>query len=157
MPAPSMRGEVHRMGRLTVIADCYNANPGSLSAALDTLVHMPRGGGRVAVVGSMLELGPDSDALHRASAREIAAADVDLVVATGMFVPAFEPLRGELGERLVLAEDAEAAFAPMAERMSGDEVVLLKGSRGVALERLIPMLDGRFGDAGGADAAAGGG
>jgi UDP-N-acetylmuramoyl-tripeptide--D-alanyl-D-alanine ligase len=145
LPAPSMRGEVHRMGRLTVIADCYNANPASLAAALDTLVHMPRAGGRVAVVGSMLELGPHADALHRESARAIAEADVDLVVATGLFVAAFAPFAERLGDRLVVAEDADSAFAPMAERMTGDEVVLLKGSRGVALERLIPRLDQRFG------------
>jgi UDP-N-acetylmuramoyl-tripeptide--D-alanyl-D-alanine ligase len=148
LPAPSMRGEVHRIGSLTVIADCYNANPASLAAAMDTLVHMPRGAGRVAVVGSMLELGPHEDALHRESARAIAAADVDLVVATGMFVPAFAPLAKEMGDRLVVAEDAESAFGPMSERMMGGEVVLLKGSRGVALERLIPRLEERFGDTG---------
>jgi UDP-N-acetylmuramoyl-tripeptide--D-alanyl-D-alanine ligase len=145
MPAPKMRGEVHRIGGLTVIADCYNANPASLSAAVDTLVHMPRGGGRVVVVGSMLELGATSDALHRASARAIADADVDLVVATGLFVDAFQPLAATLGERLVLADDADGAFEPMADRLGGDEVVLLKGSRGVALERLIPRLEERFG------------
>lgn len=156
MPAPKMRGEIRRIGELTVIADCYNANPGSLGAALDTLVHMPRGAGRVAVVGSMLELGPHSDALHRESARAIVEADLDLVVGTGMFVAAFQPLRASLGDRLVLAEDPEDAFDPMAARMSGGEVVLLKGSRGVALERLIPRLEARFGHSTGDDAGAGG-
>jgi UDP-N-acetylmuramoyl-tripeptide--D-alanyl-D-alanine ligase len=145
LPTPKLRGEVHRFGELAVIADCYNANPASLTAALDTLVSMPRGGGRVVVVGSMLELGPHSDALHRESAREIASADVDLVVGTGLFVAAFAPFADELGDRLVLAEDPEAAFPTMAERMAGAEVVLLKGSRGVALERLIPRLEARFG------------
>jgi UDP-N-acetylmuramoyl-tripeptide--D-alanyl-D-alanine ligase len=62
-----------------------------------------------------------------------------------MFVEAFAPFGERLGDRLVVAEDAELAFAPMAERMTGDEVVLLKGSRGVALERLIPRLQERFG------------
>jgi UDP-N-acetylmuramoyl-tripeptide--D-alanyl-D-alanine ligase len=145
MPAPKLRGEVHRFGRLSVIADCYNANPASMAAALDTLVSMPRGGGRVLVAGSMLELGPHSDALHRESARQIAGADLDLVVAVGLFVPAFAPFAGELGDRLVLAEDADSAFPAMADRMAGGEVVLLKGSRGVALERLIPELESRFG------------
>jgi UDP-N-acetylmuramoyl-tripeptide--D-alanyl-D-alanine ligase len=148
LPAPNMRGEVHRMGSLTVIADCYNANPASLAAALDTLVHMPRAGGRVVVVGSMLELGPHADALHRESARSIAEADVDLVVGTGLFVSAFEPFAEQLGDKLVVAEDPEDAFGPMADRMTGAEVVLLKGSRGVALERLIPRLEERFGGAG---------
>jgi UDP-N-acetylmuramoyl-tripeptide--D-alanyl-D-alanine ligase len=145
MPAPKLRGEVHRIGGLAVIADCYNSNPASLAAALDTLVSIPRGGGRVLVVGSMLELGPHSDALHEESARAIAAADVDLVVAIGLFAPAFAPLRRQLGARLIVAEDADAAFEPLAERLTGDEVVSLKGSRGVALERLIPRLEARFG------------
>jgi UDP-N-acetylmuramoyl-tripeptide--D-alanyl-D-alanine ligase len=145
LPAPKLRGEVYRLGSLSVIADCYNSNPASLAAALDTLVSMPRGGGRVVVAGSMLELGPQSAALHRESARALARADVDLVVGIGLFVPALEPLAAELGDRLVLADDADTAFAPMAERMTGDEVVLLKGSRGVALERLIPRLGDRFG------------
>jgi UDP-N-acetylmuramoyl-tripeptide--D-alanyl-D-alanine ligase len=154
LPAPRMRGEVHRFGALSVIADCYNANPASLRAAVDTLTSMPRGGGRVLVVGSMLELGGHSDVLHRSAAEVIADADVDLVVATGLFVPPFRDLAEHLPDRLILAEDALDAFPEMAERMRGDEVVLLKGSRGVALERLVPRLEERFG--GGAPAERGG-
>jgi UDP-N-acetylmuramoyl-tripeptide--D-alanyl-D-alanine ligase len=145
LPAPKMRGEVHRYGDLVILADCYNANPASLAAAVETLASMPRRGGRVAVVGSMLELGPRSPALHEASAGALAASGLDLVVATGLFVEAFRPLEAEMGDRLVLAEDADAAWAPLAERLAGDEVVLLKGSRGVALERLMPRLEERFG------------
>ena len=143
---PKMRGEVHRFGQLTVIADCYNSNPASLAAAVDTLVHMPRAGGRVVVVGTMMELGSQSAALHREAAREIAEADVDLIVGTGAFTSAFEPVRDELGDRLILADEPPEAFEAFAGRMSGDEVVLLKGSRGVALERLLPRLEERFGD-----------
>ncbi len=145
MAPPRMRGETHRHGELTVIADCYNSNPGSLDAAVDTLVHMPRRGGRVAVVGSMLELGARSAALHRELARRIADADVDLVVATGLFVPAFDPLRDELGDRLIAAEDPMDTLEPLLARLNGDEVVLLKGSRGMELERLLPPLEERFG------------
>ncbi len=146
MPAPKMRGEVRRMGKLTVLADCYNANPGSLAAALDTLVNMPRAGGRVVVVGSMLELGARSEALHQESARRLAEADVDLIVATGLFVPAFRSVGVDAGDRVVLADDLDAAATVLSERLTGDEVVLLKGSRGVALERLLPRLEADFGD-----------
>jgi UDP-N-acetylmuramoyl-tripeptide--D-alanyl-D-alanine ligase len=153
MEPPAMRGETHRYGGLTVIADCYNANPSSMAPALDTLVRMPRGGGRVAVVGSMLELGARSETLHRETAERIAAADVDLIVAVGLFVPAFDALRAEgrfdLEERLIAAPDADSVVQPLIGRLSGDEVVLLKGSRGVALEALLPPLRGRFGDTGG--------
>lgn len=146
MPAPKMRGEVHRLGGLVVIADCYNANPASLAAAVDTLVAMPRRGGRVAVVGSMLELGPRTRELHAQAAERLAGADVDLIVATGLFREAFAPLARRLGERLLVAEDAESAWGALSERLEGEEVVLLKGSRGVALERLLPHLEARFGE-----------
>jgi UDP-N-acetylmuramoyl-tripeptide--D-alanyl-D-alanine ligase len=141
LPAPKMRAEVHRYGSLAVIADCYNANPGSTTAALDLLDSLPRQGGRIAVLGTMLELGPESAALHAASARDAADRRLDLIVATGAYAAAFAPLAGDLGERLVVAEDAPAAWAAMAERLRGDEVILLKGSRGVALERLLPHLE----------------
>lgn len=153
--AGRMRGELHRYGELMVLSDCYNANPGSLRAAVDTLTSLPRRGGRVAVLGSMLELGPGAAALHREAAEAVAAADVDLIVATGDFVAAFEPLAARLGGRLIRAADAPSAFGPLAERLRGDEVVLLKGSRGVALERLLPLLESRWGTPGPAGDAAG--
>jgi UDP-N-acetylmuramoyl-tripeptide--D-alanyl-D-alanine ligase len=144
---PKMRSEVHRYGGLTVVADCYNANPASLEAAVDLLVSLPRGGGRVAVLGTMRELGPTSAALHRKAAESLAGAEVDLIVATGDFVPAFEDLAAGLGDRLIRVEDPLAAFEPLARRLTGTEVVLLKGSRGVALERLLPRFEERFGAA----------
>ncbi|MEJ2216389.1 MAG: UDP-N-acetylmuramoyl-tripeptide--D-alanyl-D-alanine ligase [Gemmatimonadota bacterium] len=141
MEPPKMRAQVLQFGTLTVLADCYNANPASLAAALDTLTAMPRRGGRVAVVGSMLELGHGSERLHREAAEAMARANLDLIVATGLFVQAFEPLAAELGERLVCADDAPGAADALLARLQGNEVVLLKGSRGVALERVIPRLE----------------
>ncbi len=140
-----LRGEIRRFGDLRVVVDCYNANPASMAAALDLLLSMPRGGGRVAVLGTMRELGAHSAALHEEAARAFAEADVDLVVATGDFVRAFRPLSGALGARLVAADDPLEAFDRFAGRLSGDEVVLLKGSRGVALERLLPRFAERWG------------
>jgi UDP-N-acetylmuramoyl-tripeptide--D-alanyl-D-alanine ligase len=135
-----MRGEVHQYGGLTVIADCYNSNPASLSSAIDLLDSLPQQRRRVAVLGSMLELGPGSGELHLRAAQETASARIDLIVATGLFVRAFEPLEAQLGDRLLTAADAEAAWPLLAERLQGNELVLLKGSRGVALERLLPHL-----------------
>lgn len=143
--AGRMRGEIHRYGALTVLSDCYNANPGSLRAAVDTLRALPRGGGRVAVVGTMLELGPRAAEIHREAARALADADLDLVVATGEFARAFAELAPAMSAALVrVAEPTEAARV-LAERLHGDEVVLLKASRGVALERLLPLLEERWG------------
>jgi UDP-N-acetylmuramoyl-tripeptide--D-alanyl-D-alanine ligase len=132
-----MRGEVHEYGGIKVIVDCYNSNPASLSAAVDLLASMPHHGPRVAIVGSMLELGSGSEDLHRKAAAEIAAQRFDIIVATGEFVAAFEPHARALGDRLITSKDPLDAFVPLAKRLSGDELILLKGSRGVALERLL--------------------
>ena len=142
---PGMRMDVRRVGDLRVIVDCYNANPASMRAAGDLLESMPRGSGRVAVVGSMLELGAESAELHRASAEEMLARDVDLIVATGEFAPALQGM-SRPGLRVIATSDPLEAWAELRPALKGDEVVLLKGSRGVALERLLPLLEDAFGD-----------
>lgn len=143
--APSMRSEVRQIGALTVIVDCYNANPGSVRAAAQLLADMPRGAGRVVILGTMRELGPTSAALHAEVAADVAAHGLDLIVATGDFVEAFAPLARDLGERLLLEEDPLQAYDRVATRLRGGETVLLKGSRGVALERLLPRFETEWG------------
>ena len=142
---PKMRTEFHRYGDMVVIADCYNANPASVHAAVDLLASMPRRGGRVAVLGSMLELGPTSAEIHAQAAREIAGRGFDLIIATGAFVEAFAPLKDSLGSRLVCEADPLQAWTHLEPALSGSEVVLLKGSRGVALERLLPRFETKWG------------
>ncbi len=142
---PRMRSELHRFGGLTVIADCYNANPGSVDAALDLLTSLPRGGGRVAILGSMLELGPASAACHEAVAQTVAALPIDLVVATGEFAAAFAAFADRLGERLIREEDPLAAFERVRGRLTGNETILLKASRGIRLERLLPRIEEQWG------------
>jgi UDP-N-acetylmuramoyl-tripeptide--D-alanyl-D-alanine ligase len=142
---PKMRAEFHRIGELVVIADCYNANPASVDAAVDLLSSMPRRGGRIAVLGSMLELGPRSGEIHREVAHDVAQHDFDVIVATGEFADAFGPHRAALGSRLIIAADALDAWEPLSGAITGDEVILLKGSRGVALERLLPRLEEKWG------------
>jgi len=161
--AGTMRGEVAVYGELMVLVDCYNSNPSSLRAAVDTLEAMPRRGGRVAVVGTMLELGPRSAEIHGDAAVALARSGLDLVVATGDFYEALEPFAISMGERLVRVHDPLEAMPVLEARLRGDEIVLLKGSRGVALERLLPLMQARWGRAsettspgGGAAAARGG-
>src|SRR5205814_362636 len=100
-------------GRLTILDDTYNANPASLAWAVRFAHWLAGRRGRPlgVVVGSMLELGDESDRLHAAAAREIAALAPALIGAGGAFVPAFAPLSGTLGPRLVTASDA-AALGP---------------------------------------------
>ena len=137
---PGMRMDVRRIGDVRVIVDCYNANPASMRAAGDLLASMPRGSARVAVIGSMLELGEESGSMHRASLEEMLARDVDVVVATGEFAPAAAGMSRE-GGRVIAEADPLRAWEALRDRLAGDEVVLLKGSRGVALERLLPLLE----------------
>jgi UDP-N-acetylmuramoyl-tripeptide--D-alanyl-D-alanine ligase len=145
LEAPKMRVELHRIGSMTVIVDCYNANPASVHAAVDLLASMPRRGGRVLVLGSMLEMGPRSADIHSEVAADVAGQEFDVVVATGQFADAFGPHRDALGPRLITVADPLEAWAPLSERLQGEEVVLLKGSRGVALERLLPRLEEQWG------------
>ncbi len=146
-----------------VLVDCYNSNPSSLRAAVDTLAAMPRRGGRVAVIGTMLELGPRSAEIHREAAGHLVDSRLDLVVASGAFYEAFEPFAARMGDRLVRVHDPLEAMPALEARLAGNEIVLLKGSRGVALERLLPLLQARWGSApatptsGGGEAAARGG
>lgn len=141
---PGMRMDVRRVGALRVIVDCYNANPASMRAAGELLESMPRGSGRVAVIGSMLELGAESGALHRASAEELLGRDLDLIVATGEFAGAFGKAGGS-DVRVIAEPDPLRAWETLRGELRGDEVLLLKGSRGVALERLLPLLEQAFG------------
>jgi UDP-N-acetylmuramoyl-tripeptide--D-alanyl-D-alanine ligase len=140
-----MRSEVHHYGDLTVIADCYNANPGSVEAAIDLLTSMPARGGRVAILGSMLELGPASRDIHGETAQMVGDAAVDVIVATGEFADAFQPLANELGDRLIAEADPLRAFDVLAGRLEGNELILLKGSRGVRMERLLPRFEEGWG------------
>ena len=141
MRLPPGRGGLVEIGGLTVLDDTYNANPGSLRAALDLARWLADRRRRplVVVVGSMLELGAESDRLHAAAARDIAAARPTMVAAVGAFVVAFEAL-GAAAPRLVTAPDAEALGPKLRAALRGDEVVLLKASRGVALERVLRHL-----------------
>jgi len=139
--AGSLRGEVRRLGGLTVLVDCYNANPPSVRAALDLLASRS-GGRKVAVLGSMLELGEASAALHAAVLRHALSLRLGLVVATGAFADAAAGIRDD---RLVTATDWKSVYPALRERLAGDEVVLLKASRGVALEGILPLLAADFG------------
>jgi len=143
LEVPGGRGQVMEQGGLTILNDCYNANPLSFRAAIATAQSM-RGGRRLAfVAGTMRELGADSPALHAAIARDLVALKPDLLAAVGDFVPALEAHRADLGDRLVTAPDVTALGVALASRLAGDELVVLKASRGVALERIIPLLTPR--------------
>ncbi|HEY7728197.1 MAG TPA: cyanophycin synthetase, partial [Candidatus Eisenbacteria bacterium] len=151
-PGP-LRGEVRRMGGLTMILDCYNANPQSVAAALDLLAELPAATRRVAVLGSMLELGPRSPELHDRVLRKALSLPLDILVASGEFAAAARAAgerRADAGPRapdLIAETEVDDAYRALRPRLRGDETVLLKASRGVALETLLQRFAADFGGA----------
>ena len=126
---------------LVILNDSYNANPESMRASLETAADMRADRPFVAVVGSMLELGEHSSRLHLESAEAILRQNPKLIGATGDFIDAFETL-GVPGDRLVTSRDVEELGSVLRGRLAGNEFVLVKASRGVGLERVIPLLTG---------------
>jgi len=141
---PAGRGGLVSRGNLTIIDDSYNANPDSVLAALETaLTYAARRRRSLAVVlGSMLELGAESARLHAFVADELMSflPAPEVVAAVGEFVPAFEKHRRGLGDKLITAADAETLGPLLKAALRGNEIVLLKASRGVALERVLRHL-----------------
>lgn len=151
----SMRGEFLRVGDLTLIVDCYNANPQSVRASVDVIDGQGAAVRKVVVLGTMLELGAASKNLHEEVLRDVWVRDIDLVVATGEFGTAAQGLdatdvwaQGEGAHaahaRLITAGSWREAYPALRDRLKGDEIVLLKASRGVALEGIVPLLSGDF-------------
>jgi UDP-N-acetylmuramoyl-tripeptide--D-alanyl-D-alanine ligase len=135
----ALRGERIELDRgATLINDCYNASPLSMRAALDDLATQAPSRRRVAVLGDMLELGPDEAALHREVGEEATRAGVAVLVAVGPRAAAMvETFEG--GEAHAVA-DAAAAAELADELIAPGDVVLVKGSRGVGLEVVAEAL-----------------
>jgi UDP-N-acetylmuramoyl-tripeptide--D-alanyl-D-alanine ligase len=139
MRVPPMRVNFQQVGRATVINDAYNSNPGSARAALELLEHAGRGRQRVAVLGSMLEMGAHAPRLHREVAEAALGAPIEVVAGVGDFADALSAL-GADPDRVVTATGVEELWGRLVSRLRPDAVILLKGSRGVRLERLVAPI-----------------
>jgi UDP-N-acetylmuramoyl-tripeptide--D-alanyl-D-alanine ligase len=134
----SFRGQrIELPGDIVVVNDCYNANPMSMRAALDDLA-ASASGRRVAVLGDMLELGPDEDRFHAEIGSHAREAGIDVLVAVG---PRAAHLADGYGEVIALP-DAAAAAATVPGLLAPGDTVLLKASRGVGLEVVARALEG---------------
>jgi UDP-N-acetylmuramoyl-tripeptide--D-alanyl-D-alanine ligase len=140
---PGGRGELIEAGGLTIINDSYNANPASFLAAIATARTMRSGRKLVFVAGTMRELGAESARHHAAVAAALVGLEPDVLAAVGDFVPALAPYAEKLKGRLLTAPDAPALGPRLKARLRGDELVVVKASRGVALERILPFLTGQ--------------
>ena len=136
---PGGRNRRLQQGGLTLLDETYNASPEAVLAALELLAAQP--GRRFAVLGTMLELGERSLELHRQVAERAVQLGLDgLVLVDG---GAEGKVMAEVASslpKLQLVASPEDAAAPLAAWLDAGDVLLLKASRGVALERLIPLL-----------------
>jgi UDP-N-acetylmuramoyl-tripeptide--D-alanyl-D-alanine ligase len=143
-----MRGRVLSLGqRVRVLDDSYNSNPAAMRFALDVLRQAEpaaAGGRKVVVFGDMLELGESELEAHREIGRAMAACGADLVVGVGLLAAAaVEEVPGERARHFDNATEA-AAFA--ADTAREGDLFLVKGSRGVGLEKVVERLRERFGE-----------
>lgn len=136
-----MRGRWMASGELTIINDAYNANPASMREAIALLDSLDGGRPRVLVLGTMRELGPQSTALHEEIAARALSSGAAIVAGIGDFVAPLSA-RTDARDRVITAPDVAELWAVLAPRLPKDAIVLLKASRGVRLERLVPLLQG---------------
>ena len=134
-----MRGRWMTSGDLTIINDAYNANPASMREAIALLDSLDGGKPRVLVLGTMRELGPQSPALHEEIAGRALSSGAVLVAGIGDFVAPLSA-RSDARDRVLTAPDVPELWQSLASRLPRDAIVMLKASRGVRLERLVPLL-----------------
>jgi UDP-N-acetylmuramoyl-tripeptide--D-alanyl-D-alanine ligase len=141
MRAGEKRGEVVEFAGAKIINDCYNSNPEALRSMIAVLAAMPADR-RILVAGEMLELGPESAALHAACGRAAAEAGVDWVIGVRGLAAALVEAARQGGARVIFAEAPEQAGRWLKEHVRAGDAVLLKASRGVRLERALEGLRG---------------
>ena len=138
------RGEIF-YGRSTLIRDCYNSSPESSTAALDFCDNLEWPGRRIYILGSMLELGENSNEAHACLGRRLASCRSDLVF---LFGEDIRPAAEMLGAKLALhTTDMGELSAALDKCLKCGDLVLLKGSRGCALEVLTEILSKKKGGA----------
>jgi UDP-N-acetylmuramoyl-tripeptide--D-alanyl-D-alanine ligase len=149
LQATGMRGRVlHYNAGFSVINDCYNSNPLAVGAMVDLLAHTPAPGRRILAAGEMLELGPSSPELHRESGRAAAAAgNLDWIIGVQGDAESFVQgaiAAGHPAARTRFFSSSTEAAEFVANLAARGDLLLVKGSRGVKMERIIEALDKRF-------------
>jgi UDP-N-acetylmuramoyl-tripeptide--D-alanyl-D-alanine ligase len=130
------RGQVVQLGNITVINDCYNSNPKALDAMVDVLAAMPAKR-RIVIAGEMLELGAAGEEMHRNSGQHIAEKKIDLLLGVRGLARSMVDAARRVGIRGEFVATPEEAGEWLAREARDGDVVLLKASRGVKLERAL--------------------
>ena len=135
----SLRQHVQKRGKQIVIADCYNASPSSMKAAIDVLCEMKpaEGGRRVAVLGDMLELGDKTQELHEKIGEYIVSKGVDILACYGKNAKFIAGRADELGMHAGCSEDKHTILNFLKYKLKPNDIVLFKASRGIHMEELI--------------------
>jgi UDP-N-acetylmuramoyl-tripeptide--D-alanyl-D-alanine ligase len=128
------------VGGLSVLDDSYNANPDSVKAALRTLRQLPVKGRRIAILGRMAELGEHSDEQHLQVGRAAAENGIDILVGIGEEGAQLASGAGKNVETHVFSDHAGVA-AFLQKNATGDDLVLLKGSRSARMETVLTYLN----------------
>jgi len=136
------RGQVLQLGNITVVNDCYNSNPKALGAMVEALASM-KARRRIVVAGEMLELGPTGEEMHRAAGRAIAGQNVDVLLGVRGLAWAMVDGAKQAGARAEFVETPEQAGGWLAREARDGDVVLLKASRGVKLEKALEVWKAR--------------
>jgi UDP-N-acetylmuramoyl-tripeptide--D-alanyl-D-alanine ligase len=144
LSAGDKRGQTIKLGGAEILNDSYNSNPEALRSMIRTLAARPAKGRRILVAGEMLEMGEHGPALHLACGRAAAEAGLDLVVAVQGNAEHLATAACAGGVPAVFLRDAETAGQWLAQNLRADDVVLVKGSRGVHLERAIEIVKEKF-------------
>ena len=136
---PDKRGAVVQVGNITIINDCYNSNPTALNAMVETLAAMPAKR-RIVVAGEMLELGPSGEELHRRSGRHMAEKGIEILVGVRGMARQMVEAAAAAGMRAEFVATPEEAGEWLVRETHDGDVVLLKASRGVKLERALETV-----------------
>jgi UDP-N-acetylmuramoyl-tripeptide--D-alanyl-D-alanine ligase len=147
VPPTARRLECKRLGDIAIIDDTYNSNLASARAALLALTGLKTGGRRLVVLGEMLELGDQSEAMHRQLGDEVARSSVDLLVTVGEgTLPLAQAAvsAGMKSSSVHAVADPQAALEMLEPELRSGDWLLCKASRGVGLDRLVDGLEERL-------------
>jgi UDP-N-acetylmuramoyl-tripeptide--D-alanyl-D-alanine ligase len=130
-----MRGEIIKINGVEIFFDAYNANPSSMKVALQELTRRKKGRRTVAVLGDMLELGEFTDLAHEEVGKWVNEMGIDIFIGVGKFIK--NALRYVNG---YVFNDPIQAAEFLKKELKGSEIVLIKGSRAMKLEKILEIL-----------------
>jgi UDP-N-acetylmuramoyl-tripeptide--D-alanyl-D-alanine ligase len=137
---------VHLGGEKTLINDAYNANPQSMGLALETLSEVKGGGRAIAVLGDMLELGDFAEEAHQQMGQKVRELSIDLLLTVGEWAPVIVESAIRHGfplERAKVVESHPEAISILKQWIQEGDWILVKGSRGMRMEKIVEGLTER--------------